>query len=125
MDTLSHVITHVTVTQQIAGSLQPIGWVLIFTGWIAYWLKALNTARRLDTNSFWSVPLKDFCMANVFEFGFSLLACFILVLTDQVPASFMDSPMGKIAIFMLGYGSSSALNGLISLTKPAKTPDVQ
>ncbi len=108
----------VNIITQIAQNMDTMGWLLLFLGWALYWLKQLDTARRKDTTSFFSVPLKDFFKSNMIEFPISAIACLIIaILANNIPPELIDL-RGRISILLAGYSSSSILSGLLAYRKP-------
>jgi hypothetical protein len=102
----------------IAGSLDPLNWFLLFLGWFMYWLKLLDKERRKDTRSFFSAPLRDFLVANIFEIPISFLSCIVAaIISPEVPHYLIDMS-GRLAVFGIGYMSSSILNSIMSYRKP-------
>jgi hypothetical protein len=118
MDTTS-IVTHHTVITQISNNLEPIGWVLLFLGWLLYWFKQLDTVRSANKGKGAKVWAPLFFADNIFEIPTSLLACFVLVILGKdIPTDLIDLK-GKLSILLIGYSSSSILNGLITKFKPA------
>ena len=102
----------------IANSLESEQWLILFIGWAMYWFKQLDTARRLDTKSFFSVPLHDFAIANIFEVPISFISCIVIaIIGPSLPTSLIDMH-GLLAVFLSGYSSSSIVNSLLSYRKP-------
>lgn len=110
-------ITTITqVTNVFTEQLTALGWILVIGGLIMYWLKQADAARakaKASGTEWFNFFLRD----NVIEFLVSSLACIALVFLG-LSLNPTDTPT-KIADFMLGFGSTSALNGLISRVKPA------
>lgn len=87
-------------------------------GWFLYWLKKLDVERRKDTAHFFSVPIRDFLVSNIFEIPISALSCVLLaVISPYIDPSLLDLK-GVISIILVGYSSSSIFNSLLSYRKP-------
>lgn len=103
---------------EITQSVDAIGWLLIFLGWLMYWLKKLDEERMEHKvkgiiGSWHSVFISE----NIFEIPISLIACFVLViLAPSIPTDLIDLN-GKISNFLIGFAGSSILNGLITKSK--------
>lgn len=96
----------------ISNVLDPIGWVLLFLGWLMYWLKNLNQAKKDSKGNpqWFSLFIND----NLFEIPVSVVSCLVLaLLADSIPPDIMDMK-GKLSILIVGYSASSILNGLIT-----------
>lgn len=106
------------VANQIVHSLDTTGWVLMFLGWLLYWLKQLDKARRSDTRSTWSVPVLMFLSTNAFEIPISLVGCLVIaMLGAEIPADLIDLTHGRLACLISGYSASSVVEGLIGYRK--------
>lgn len=111
MDTLSTVHT-VSITTTIIETINALGWILVFSGLLIYWLKQLMQAKAAAKGPW----IKFFLLDNVLEFVFSIAACVILVLMG-----YATNPVNQATIagdFGVGYMSSSLLNALITNIKP-------
>lgn len=108
-----------TLTNQITGALDSIGWFLLFLGWLMYWLKGLDDLRKSNKDFSGSI-LKNFFMQKIFEIPISALSLLaVAIMSDEIPATLIDLH-GKISLFLAGYASSSILNGLLSYRKKAE-----
>mgnify|MGYP003342738218 FL=1 len=105
-----------TLTHQITGSLDSIGWFLLFLGWLMYWLKGLDELRKAN-KVFNFALIKDFFTQKVFEILISVLSLLaVAIMSDEIPSTLIDLK-GNISLFLAGYASSSILNGLLSYRK--------
>lgn len=106
--------------ETIANSVDATGWILIFTGWLMYWMKKMDEKRmeqkrnRISETKFW---VSSFIQDNLFEVPTSLIACFVLVIfAPSIPPDLIDLN-GRISNFLIGFAGSSILNGLITKSK--------
>lgn len=114
---------NITIISEITQTTDAMGWVLLFAGWLMYWLKKLDDKRA----EMKSKGVKDirvwasgFIADNLFEVPISLVACFVLIIfAPSIPTDLIDLH-GRISIFMVGFASSSILNGLITKSKAVK-----
>lgn len=107
----------IKIMQSVAPGIDGVGWLLLFLGWLLYWLKEINEYRTRKVEGNYVVV---FWTDNVFEIPISLLSCLILaILSDTIPPELVNMH-AKISTLFLGYGSSSILNGLITAGKNLK-----
>lgn len=97
---------------------QTLLYILVFSGWGYYWLQTLVRGYKVNQATFnWGFFFKD----NIMEFVSSLSACFLLLLLGMGVTP--TDAATKLADFLLGLGSGSILNNLITTAKPeALTP---
>lgn len=105
-----------TIYHSIQSSLDAQHWLLLFFGWLMYWLKAMNTVRMMQADK----PFfTKFWADNSIEVPTSALACIVLaMMASGIPTDMIDMK-GTLAVFLTGYSSSSILNGIITSAKPA------
>lgn len=94
------------------------GALMLIIGWVLYWLKMLDEARRKDLRKVFSVPLRKFLFEKIIEIFTSGIICVTLfIVKDEIPTELFDLK-GKISLLLIGYSSSSILNNLLSYRKP-------
>ena len=99
---------------QFIPNMDLMGWLLLFCGWTLYWLKTLNQS-RIDSKGQPYMP--TFLKNNAIEIPTSIISCFVLaILGNDIPSELLDMH-GRISTLMIGYASSSILNGLITMSK--------
>ncbi len=108
------VVTKVNLIHSIQGALEPLNWFLLYLGLLMYWLNKLN-AKRQEVNGvdFLTAFWKD----NIIEIPSSIAACLVLAIISQSISTDLLDMHGSLSIFMVGYSSSSVLNGLITAAK--------
>lgn len=110
-------VVHTTFLQGIQSDLTPTGWFLLFLGWLMYWLKGFNAARLLAKGIPFGTWTSAFWQDNFLEIPISAISCLVLaILAKDMPTSMIDLH-GTLAVFIVGYTSSSVLNGLITMSK--------
>ena len=111
---ITQIATTVTEKTSLIPNMDTIGWVLLFCGWLLYWLKELNACRIGNKNGPF---LTKFWQSNMFEVPTSLISCFVLaILGNSIPPDLLDMS-GRISTLLIGYSSSSILNSLITMGK--------
>ena len=115
-DSISITTKHTTAFVEISHSLTPMGWVLLFLGWLMYWLKKLKEMQMAEKgNDAW---FSKFIKENIIESIISVVSCLALaIFSKEIPAELMDT-QGLISVFLIGYGASSILNSIITQAKP-------
>lgn len=94
-------------------NVDTLGWILIFCGWLLYWLKILNETRIKNGDKYIGIFWKE----NFTEIPTSVVACVVLaILGDSIPSDLLDMH-GRISTLLIGYSSSSILNSLITMAK--------
>ena len=108
---------HPTLISTIQSDLDATRWMLLFFGWLMYWLKTMNSSRTQYAGApFLMAWWKD----NFIEIPSSVIACFVLaMLAREIPTDLIDLK-GLLSVFITGYSSSSILNGLITNFKPTQ-----
>lgn len=102
--------------KEISHSLDPMGWVLLFLGWIMYWFKKMDETRKAKPEGWFAFFVSD----NTLEIPISALSCLVLaILADEIPTDLIDMK-GKLSIFFIGFGASSFLNGMLTKAKSFK-----
>ena len=114
-DSISVTTKHTTAFVEISHSLTPMGWVLLFLGWLMYWLKKLKEMQITEKgNDAW---FSKFIKENIIESIISVVSCLALaIFSKEIPAELMDT-QGLVSVFLIGYGSSSILNSIITQAK--------
>ena len=99
---------------ELSDSLDAMGWLILFIGWLLYWLKKMDEEKRkakVENRSGW---FGAFVEDNSFECPISLIACVILaLLSSSIPKDIIDMS-GRLSVFIVGYSASSILNGLLT-----------
>ncbi len=115
IQTITHAVTTVVTRSPLVPNMDSIGWILLFCGWLLYWLKVLNACRMAagKGNPFAS----NFWQENMFEIPTSIVACLVLaILGNAIPSELLDMH-GRISTLLIGYSSSSILNSIITMAK--------
>ncbi len=113
--TVTTVVTQTSFLKTIQSNLDSTHWFLLFLGWLMYWLKVGNTTRMTCVGK---PIIQAFWAENFIELPSSAIACIVLaVIAKSIPTDLVDLH-GLLAVFMVGYTSSSVLNGLITMAKP-------
>ena len=105
------------MTEQLYNSLDALGWVLLFGGLLLYWLKTFDQVRTKNKGRSIYFITQEFINDNFIEFPTSIVSCFLLAfLAPHIPTDVIDLK-GYLSLLLIGYGGSSALNGLITKIK--------
>lgn len=113
MDTIT-TTTIQTITTSLIPNMDAISWILLFSGWLLYWLQKLNQYRIEKKGEPFA---KFFFKDNMFEIPTSVIACLVLaILGDSIPPDLLDMH-GRISTLIVGYSASSILNSLITMGK--------
>jgi hypothetical protein len=105
---------------EIANTMDAMGWALMFLGWLLYWIKKLDEVKgsyKKENKPDWFAAFKS---DNGFEILTSIVSCFALaILSAEIPTDIIDMK-GRISVLIIGYSSSSIINGLITKGKQLK-----
>lgn len=112
---LDHTFVH-SVDSAFVNGMDDVNKFLLLMGWWIYWMKKMNEARLLAKKKTY---IKQFVMDNIFEVPTSAITFIsIIFIAPEIPSTLMDFH-GRLTVFMLGMGGSSAINGLITMARPA------
>ena len=102
---------------QLYNSLDLLGWILLFGGLLLYWLKKFDEIRMNNKGRSVYFVTQRFFDENFIEVPTSIISCFLLaILSPHIPTEVIDLK-GYLSLLLIGYGGSSALNGIISKYK--------
>lgn len=94
--------------------------LLITLGWITYWLKQIDVVKSANLEKSIGEIFGIFFMQNWLEIPISAIAVVLVILSGQAPEP--TDTLDYATVFMLGFGSSSFLNGLITKGRNLAAP---